>query len=105
MSSLKPELSDLLPIDPAELERLCREYGIVELAVFGSVARGELDESSDVDLLYVVDPEVELGWEIEALNEQLSAAVGRPVDLVSKKYLHAKLRDQILSEAVTVYAA
>jgi len=105
MSAHQRALSDLLPIDPAELARLCREYGIVELAVFGSVLRGEAVDGSEVDLLYVVDPNVELGWEIEALNEKLSAAIGRPVDLVSKKYLHARLRDQILSEAVTVYAA
>lgn len=105
MASPLPVLSDLLPIDPAELDRLCREFGIVELSVFGSVVRGEAVEGSDVDLLYVLDPKAELGWEIEALNDQLSEAIGRPVDLVSKKYLHARLRDQILSEAVTVYAA
>lgn len=103
--AVQPALSDFLPIDPAELDRLCREYGIVELALFGSVARGEAADGSDIDLLYVLDPKAELGWEIERLNEKLSEAMGRPVDLVSKKYLHARLRDQILSEAVTVYAA
>ncbi len=76
MSSLEPALSDFLSIDSAELDRLCREYGIVELAVFGSVIRGEAVEGSDVDLLYVVDPKAELGWGIEAFNEKLPAAIG-----------------------------
>jgi predicted nucleotidyltransferase len=105
MSSVDAALLELLPIDPVVLERLCREYGIVELAVFGSFARGEGSGDSDVDLLYTVDPGVQLGWGIEALSDRLASLLGRPVDLVSKKYLHAMLRDQILSEAVVVYAA
>ena len=37
----------------ARLADLCRKYGIAELAVFGSVARGSARPDSDVDLLYV----------------------------------------------------
>ena len=38
---------------------LCREYGVIELDVFGSVARGEATEDSDIDFLYVLsDPSI-----------------------------------------------
>ncbi len=87
------------------VERLCRDYGIAELAVFGSVARGEATASSDIDLLYTLGPESQLGWDIEDLSDKLSDAFGRPVDLVSKKYLSKRLRGRVLAEAIVVYAA
>ncbi len=102
---MQADAAALLPIGRAELEQICREYGITELAVLGSVARGEADESSDIDLLYTIGPGVQMGWDIEALNDRLTEICGRPVDLVSKKYLNKHLRDQVLAEAVVVYAA
>jgi len=50
-------------------------------------------------------PDSSLGWEIEDLNDQLTEALDRHVDLVSKKYLHTMMRDQILRDAVVLYAA
>ncbi len=97
--------AEYLSVDPEELGRLCRLFGIAELSVFGSVARHEDGPDSDVDLLYTLDPDSELGWAIEELNDQLAVALGRQVDLVSKKYLNRLLRDQILRDAVIVYAA
>ena len=44
-----------LPLD--RIAALCREYGVIELDVFGSVARGEATDRSDIDFLYVLsDP-------------------------------------------------
>ncbi len=84
---------------------MCKQYGIVELSVFESTARREATAESDIDLLYTLAPDNKLGWAIEDLNDQLTEALGRPVDLVSKKYLHKMLRDQILLDAVVLYAA
>jgi len=39
-------------VDEARLARVCRRFGVAELAVFGSVARGEASPGSDIDLLY-----------------------------------------------------
>lgn len=99
------QLGVYLSIDPTELASLCTQYDIAELAVFGSTARHEQTDSSDIDLLYTLTPDSNIGWEIEELNERLVEILGRPVDLVSKNYLHKMLRAQILSEAVIVYAA
>ena len=87
------------------LREVCRRYGVVHLDVFGSVARGEADPDSDIDLLYVISPRARLGFGIFDLENELSEIFGRKVDLVSKKYLHSLLRDNVIAEAQELYAA
>ena len=94
-----------LEVDRKRLRDVCRRYGIAELLVFGSVARGDATPSSDLDLLYVLAPGAHLGWEIEQLTDELAELFGRPVDLVSKRALHRLMRDTVLSEAEQLYAA
>ncbi|MCK9900128.1 nucleotidyltransferase domain-containing protein [Frankia sp. Cpl3] len=43
----------------SRIAEVCRRYGIAELSVFGSVARGDDTDESDVDLLYVLAPDLE----------------------------------------------
>jgi hypothetical protein len=92
-------------IDLAQLAEICRRYGVVELALFGSFARGEASEASDVDLLYVLDADTRLGFAINRLEDELAAVFGRRVDLVSKRALHRKLRAEVLGDARVIYAA
>lgn len=87
------------------LAQLCREYGIAELAVFGSAARGEVDPDSDVDILYTRLPGNDLGVGYFELQEALEELFGRPVDLVPKDGLHWIVRDEVLAEARELYAA
>jgi uncharacterized protein len=87
------------------LAELCQRYGIAELSVFGSTARGDSGPDSDVDLLYVRVPGNDLGMAYFDLQDELEALFGRPVDLVSKDGLHRVIRDQILSDAQVLYAA
>ena len=74
------------------LAGLCEKYGIAELSVFGSVARGDARPDSDVDLLYVRIPGNDLGMSYFALQEDLEKLFGRPVDLVPKEGLHRVIR-------------
>ena len=94
-----------LEVDLEQLDMLCRRYGVARLEVFGSVARGEADENSDLDLLYELVPASKLGWEIDDLQDEFSRLFGRPVDLVSKRALHRRLRQVVLSEARDLYPA
>jgi predicted nucleotidyltransferase len=87
------------------LGELCRKYGIAELAVFGSVARGNAGPDSDVDLLYVRVPGNDLGMAYFDLQEDLERLFGRRVDLVAKDGLHRVIRDQVLADAQVLYAA
>lgn len=93
------------PIDQECLAEVCKRYGVAELAVFGSAARGETAAGSDVDVLYVLAPGTKLGFAINRLEDELSGLFGRPVDLVAKKSLHRLLRDDVTGQARTLYAA
>ncbi len=92
-------------VDQERVAEICRRYGVARLEVFGSVGRGDARPVSDVDVLYELAPGARLGWEIENLSDELSDALGRPVDLVSRRALHQQLRDAVLAEARVIYAA
>jgi predicted nucleotidyltransferase len=97
-------LDEISAMEP-RLAELCKKYGIAELAVFGSIARGDERPDSDVDLLYVRLPGNDLGMSYFSLQEDLEKLFGRPVDLVPKDGLHRVIRDQVLGDARILYAA
>jgi predicted nucleotidyltransferase len=78
---------------------LAAEYGVREVRVFGSVARGEAGPDSDIDLLACLDPEVSLLRQA-ALVRHLQDLLGCRVDLVSERALRPRVRDRVLREAV-----
>ncbi|GAA1862352.1 hypothetical protein GCM10009836_48300 [Pseudonocardia ailaonensis] len=83
------------------LERLaaiCHAHGVEHLELFGSAASDTTGPTSDIDILYTLQPGRTLGWEINDLADELSELFGRPVDLVSRRALHVKLRDHVLAE-------
>ena len=92
-------------VDPSRVAEICQRYGIAELSVFGSVARGDAGPDSDVDLLYVVAPGARLGFGIDDLEDELAELFGRDVDLVARKAVHPLLRDEVDELATTLYAA
>ena len=94
-----------LVVDGARLAEICARFGVARLDVFGSFATGAADADSDVDLLYELKPGRQLGWEIEDLSVELQSVLGRPVDLVGRSSVHPRLREAVLSEARTLYAA
>ena len=92
-------------IDAARLADVCERYGLAELSVFGSVARGDAGPDSDVDLLFALAPDARLGFAVFDLEDELAEIFGRPVDLLSKYSVHRLLRDGVLAEARVLYAA
>jgi uncharacterized protein len=92
-------------VDETRLAAICNKYGIAELMVFGSRARGGERPDSDIDVLYALRPGRRLGWEIEQLADELAELFGRPVDLESLRALHPLLRPSVLAQARPVYAA
>lgn len=94
-----------LVVDEARLREVCARYGVLRLEVFGSASRGDASPDSDVDLLYELIPGTRLGWEIEGLADELTAIFERRVDLVSRRALHQRLRDDVLAEVRLLYAS
>lgn len=85
----------------AEHREQLRAMGAERLSVFGSVARDEAGDDSDVDILVELTPGAHIGmFEFLALQETLSELLGRDVDLATLASLHPRLRDVILREAV-----
>lgn len=92
-------------VDEERLAAICDKYGIAELKVFGSRARGDAQSDSDIDILYTLQPGRRLGWEVEQLADELADLFGHRVDLISLRALHPLLRPSVLAEARPVYAA
>ncbi|MBW8878116.1 MAG: nucleotidyltransferase domain-containing protein [Acidobacteria bacterium] len=82
-----------------EILRLATLHGATNVRVFGSVARGEADERSDVDFLVDMGSGRSL-LDLGGLLEDLRALLSQPVDVVTERGLKARIRDRVLQEAV-----
>lgn len=93
--------SDVMPTLNRHRARLSREYGVCFLAVFGSVARDEATDASDVDLLVDFDrPTGLLG--LFALQDHLADLLGCSVDLGTPSSLKPRIRSRVLAECIHV---
>ncbi len=91
---------DRFPV--SEVDRICAEYGVDRLYVFGSFARGEEGPESDVDLLVRFARPVGF-FTLLDLEEALAKIFGRPVDLVTEQALSPYLRPYVLKGARLLY--
>jgi len=82
-----------------EILRLCARYGARNVRVFGSLARGESDEMSDIDLIVEFEPGRTL-LDHAALWIELQQLLGRKVDVMSERGMKPRVRDRVLREAV-----
>lgn len=92
------------------LANFCQRWRITELALFGSVLRADFRPESDVDVLVSFAPTT--SWsliDMALMEEELSALLGRPVDLVSRRGVEQSrnwlIKREILSHAEVIYHA
>jgi predicted nucleotidyltransferase len=85
-------------------ERELRARGLIRVALFGSTARGDRGSESDIDLLIEVDAARRFGlFAFLDLKQDLTALLGRPVDLVFPDAMRPRLRVAVLQDAVEVF--
>jgi uncharacterized protein len=94
-----------IDIPTERIAEFCRRNRIRRLAFFGSVLRDDFGPDSDVDVLVEFKPDTHLGLRFFALERELSAILGRKVDLNTAGFLSEAFRQQVLSEAQVQYDA
>jgi len=91
---------EVLRILQQEKPELVRRYGIKRLALFGSYARDDQREDSDVDILVEVDPSIGLGF-VE-LAERIEGALGVRAEIVSRRAIKPRYWEVIKEELIDV---
>ena len=85
-------------------EHELRAKGVVGLALFGSIARGEAGAASDVDLILELDESAALGLlDLVDLKETLAEELGRPVDIAFRSRLRPWFAARIAPDLVRVF--
>lgn len=90
---------DLLHARRADVLRIAARHGASAVRVFGSVARGEADDASDIDFLVQLAPGRSL-FDLGALQADLEDLLGRRVDVVTERGLRPRVRAQVLRDLV-----
>ena len=84
------------------LRKFCMDEGISYLAVFGSYARDEADEDSDLDLLYRLKTSMTY-FQFYDLLERLTAFFGKKIDAISVNHLRESFRQTIADNVGVLY--
>ena len=94
-------LDELLQEKREDILRTAARRGAYNVRVFGSVARGEADEKSDIDILVDLEPGRSL-FDLGGLLMDLQDLLGHHVDVVTERGLRERIRDRILKEAIVL---
>ncbi|HZU66198.1 MAG TPA: nucleotidyltransferase family protein [Ktedonobacteraceae bacterium] len=84
-----------------DILRIASEYGAYNVRIFGSVARGEDDERSDIDFLVDMEKGRSL-FDLGGLLMDLQDLLGHDVDVVTEDGLRERIKDRVLREAVSI---
>lgn len=93
MASLAQILKTLRQAKP----ELSATFKVHEIGVFGSVARGEQREESDIDILVNLDKDADL-LDLIGLSQFLEERLHHKVDVVPKTALREEIRERVLNE-------
>ena len=88
-----------------KISEFCKRYRINKLSLFGSVLRSDFSDSSDIDVLIEFEPGHGTGYfGLARMERELTAIIGRKVDLRTPQELSRYFREEVLSKAEIQYA-
>src|SRR5471032_1037154 len=96
-------MSPRIAIDQRQIADFCQRHHVRRLALFGSVLRDDFGADSDVDILVEFETGHTPGFALVTLEDELSAMVGRKVDLHTPWSLSRYFRDRVVGEAQDQY--
>jgi predicted nucleotidyltransferase len=97
-----PKLLEELRQKRTEIYKIANKYGVSNIRVFGSVARGKEKKNSDVDLLIKVTnykKYCQAGWGRSLFQEEVEKILHHKTDVVTEKSLHRLLKNEIIATA------
>ena len=94
------KLKQLLQERREEILEIAAKHGAFNVRVFGSVARGEETENSDIDFLINYDINKISSWFPVGLIHDLEDLLGRKVDVVTETGLKERIRDRVLRDCI-----
>ncbi len=95
-----------LTVPKEKIAEFCKKNHIKKLSLFGSALRDDFRPDSDVDILVEFDPEAQVGLiRFAGLELELSALLGRKVDLNTPGFISKYYREEVLAEAEVHYDA
>ena len=95
------DINELLQEKREAILQIAARHGVHNVRVFGSVARGEADEESDIDFLVDLESGRNL-LDLGGLLTDLQELLGRNVDVITERGLKPRIRKRVLNEAVTL---
>ncbi|WP_457597641.1 nucleotidyltransferase family protein [Hydrogenimonas sp.] len=94
---------DILRLLKSEKKRLQERYGVELVGVFGSVARDEAGDASDIDILYRIEKNGTLSlFRYMSLKRYLEERLGRSVDLVREEIVKSRVLESIQEDMLRV---
>lgn len=90
----------------AKVSQVLSHYDVSSAYLFGSFARGEQTENSDVDLRFVCGPSITYGTLLE-ISEQLEGELGSKIEIVTNppEFMRPRFRERVLRDEVLLYEA
>lgn len=80
-----------------------QSYGIEHLWLFGSYATWDATEKSDVDLLYIKNPNIHKWWWILEIYSKIEEKIWKEIDFVEYNHIHPLIRDSIYNSATQLW--